>query len=62
MTTLSNKNKLDRKIKNYRKSIRQISSELVIADEQLIFDFDLELHNIAKKLVSALNKKNYLKN
>ena len=62
MTTLSEKNKLDKKIKNYRKSIRQISSELFLADEQLLFDFDNELNTIAKKLTSALNRRNFLKN
>ena len=62
MTSLSEKNKLDQKIRKYRKSIKQISSELFLADEQLLFDFDAELHSIGKKLASAVNRKNYLKN
>lgn len=62
MATITKKDKLENRIKGYRKTIRQITNELYLLDEDFALDYDLELHNIGKKLTLALNQKEYLKN
>jgi hypothetical protein len=61
-TLVNQKEKLNHKIRSYRKKLNALIDDYYIVDESMLLEFDNKIDGIARKLANAKHKVSVLNN